>query len=66
MSEEDAKKSAAEHTKQMDKFWSERDPAGAFKMERANIIEKKWAEEQQKAKMDENQEQPASKENKES
>lgn len=57
VSEEVAKKSAAEHTKRSDKFWSERDPAGAFKIERGARIEKKWAEEQKakKAKTDETQ-----------
>ncbi len=33
-SEGDAKKSADEHARRSDKFWSERDPAGAFKTER--------------------------------
>ena len=69
VSEDAAKKSAEEHTKLSDKFWPERDPAGAFKIERGASIQKKWAEEQQnakKAKTEENQQQTAPMENKES
>ena len=66
---EDVAKSAEEHAKLSEKFWSERDPAGAFKIERGASVQKKWAEEQQKAKKaktEENQQQTAPLENKES
>ena len=57
VSKEVAKKSADEHTKRSDKFWSVQDPSGAFMIERGASIEKKWGEEQKdkKAKTDENQ-----------
>ncbi len=64
-SEEVAKKNADENTKRSGKFWSERYPAGAFKIERGARVQKRRAEEQKakKAKTDENQQQPTSTKN---
>ena len=49
VTEEQIKQANENHAKKLDKFWSSKDPAGAFKIERAAGIKKKWIEEAEKA-----------------
>jgi hypothetical protein len=56
VTEEQYKKAKEDHAKRLDKFWSTADPAGAFAIERSEMIRRKKCESTEKAA-----EQPAEK-----